>query len=66
MLKQHREEILLYCGLLHFMLFLIFITKKHERGIWLSHYLWPFTSSASLREDFSYVFFSIPLNFKLL
>jgi hypothetical protein len=48
------------------MFFLIFITKKYERGLWLTHYLWLSASSAPPRDDFSYVFLNIPLNFKLL
>jgi len=46
--------------------FFILITKKYERGIWLSHYLWLSAFSAPPRDDFFNVFLSIPLNFKLL
>jgi len=45
------------------MLFLIFITKnmKEESG-----FLITYGPLRALRDDFSYIFLSIPLNFKLL
>jgi hypothetical protein len=48
------------------MLFLIFITKnmKEKSGFLITH--GPLRPPRALRDDFSYVFFSIPLNFKLL
>jgi len=48
------------------MLFLIFITKnmKEKSGFLITS--GPLRPPRALRDDFSYVFLSIPLNFKLL